>query len=279
MRPARAGRARPRPARWRAAPSPAGIVTPSSSASAATRSRVPRRSPDSRSSSSPSSPCRHADQRFWSIRHVSATGRRSPASWRSARRLTSACTKRADRRRLLDRALRVRHAHLDGAERRMQAQLPPPLARVLEAAPPQRALVGLEALERGRDALAREQPRDPRADRRQPAVAALVERRVGGRRRQLGQVRPQRVVDGERAVGAADRHVHVQAEHELAVRDGRILGADRPVALAGVERPGAGRERVRAGARDPEAGGAPPRDPRGRGPARGPPRPPSKTAP
>ena len=45
-----------------------------------------------------------------------------------------------------DRRLRVGHAHLDRAEHRVQAQLPPPLARVVEAAPAQRLGVGLEAL-------------------------------------------------------------------------------------------------------------------------------------
>ena len=47
----------------------------------------------------------------------------------------------------------------------------------------------------------------------------------------------------------------VQAEDELPAGDGCVLGADRLVARAGVERPEAGRERVRAGAGDAEARG------------------------
>ena len=63
----------------------------------------------------------------------------------------------------------------------------------------------------------------------------------------------QRVVDGDGAVGTAHADVDVEPEDELATGDGRVLGADRLVARPRVERPDAGGERVRAGARHPQA--------------------------
>ena len=60
-----------------------------------------------------------------------------------------------------------------------------------------------------------------------PGVATGVERRVGGQRGQLRQIPAQRVVDGERALGRADRHVHLQRADEL--RAGHVAepGDDR----------------------------------------------------
>ena len=54
--------------------------------------------------------------------------------------------------------------------------------------------------------------------RGEAGVAPGVQRRVAGQRGELGEVGAQRVVDRERAVGAADGDVHVQPEHELARR-------------------------------------------------------------
>src|SRR6185503_20939271 len=99
--------------------------------------------------------------------------------------------------------LRVGDPQLERAERRARPQLPPPLA-LRERAPAQRNLVLVPARERGRDALPRQERGDLRAYGREPAVAPGVEGRVGGEGRELGQVDAQRVVDGERALGAAD---------------------------------------------------------------------------
>jgi hypothetical protein len=65
------------------------------SSSVCSDSRVVWRSPVSRSASSPSTPQRHALQRFSSIRQLCAGGPRSPASWRSASQATSACASAA----------------------------------------------------------------------------------------------------------------------------------------------------------------------------------------
>ena len=60
----------------------------------------------------------------------------------------------------------------------------------------------------------------------------VVERRVGGERGEQRQPRAQAVVDGERAVGAADRDVDLQRADELAARDVAVLVLGQRVALA-----------------------------------------------
>jgi hypothetical protein len=77
-----------------------------------------------------------------------------------------------------------------------------------------------------------------------------VERRVGAERGEVGKVRAQRVVHGDRAVGAADGDVDVEAEDELAARDARELGGERLVARTLVQLAERARERMRARAGD-----------------------------
>ena len=87
--------------------------------------------------------------------------------------------------------------------------------------------------------------------RGEAGVAPGVQRRVAGQRGELGEVGAQRVVDRERAVGAADGDVHVQPEHELAREHPREL-LDQVRVLRVVDQLALGvGERVRAGARQP----------------------------
>ena len=173
---------------------------------------------------------------------------------------------------VVDARLRVGDAQLERPVGRVQAQLEPPAARVRhgvrDLAPAQRVREPLPARDRRRHALALQVDRDRRADRGQPGVAAGVERRVGGERGQLGQVRAQRVVDRERAVRAAERDVQVQAGDELAAGALAVLGERADVARVVGQHAQLGRERVRAGGHQaPErlGGGEPGRD--GRRPA------------
>ena len=141
---------------------------PSSSSSASSRSRGRARSAVTTSASSPSTPCRHADQRFSSMRQVSAARGRVLAVAAAARWATRAWTTARDRGGVGHRRLRVGDADLDGAVLDVQPQLPPPLGRRRHRtrghAPAQRLGVGLQRRQRGRDALAREQAAQQRAD-------------------------------------------------------------------------------------------------------------------
>ena len=59
----------------------------------------------------------------------------------------------------------------------------------------------------------------------------------------------ERVVDGERALGAAHGHVHLERAHELASGDPAVLGLGALVARAVVQAPLLGAERVDRGRR------------------------------
>ena len=119
-------------------------------------------------------------------------------------------------------------------KRDVRAQLAPPGLRI--ARPAQHVRERRPGRDRRRHALARQQPADQRPDRREARVAPGVERRVGGERGELGQVPAQRVVDGQRASARAHGDVHLQRADELRAGDVAVLGEDRVVALAGVER-------------------------------------------
>ena len=157
--------------RWRRRRRPAGVGTPRPRrAGDALARRAPLAGLRGRSSS-PSSPCRQAAQRFWSIRHDSAGGSRSPASWRVGEPRDERDHAR-DRRGLGDRRLRVRHADLERAVAPGAGAAPTTTGagrRSRTSAAPRRR--PRSSAKRGRHALAREQAGDPRADRRQPAVA------------------------------------------------------------------------------------------------------------
>ena len=84
-----------------------------------------------------------------------------------------------------------------------------------------------------------------------PVSRPGVEGRVGGQRGELGQVRAQRVVDGQRAVRAAERDVQVQAGDELAARPLAVLGQRAHVARVVGQDAELGGERVRARGHQP----------------------------
>ena len=143
----------------------------------------------------------------------------------------------------------------------MPARLPPRLALGGEqaaAAPPREVVhVLLPRGQRRRHALARQQVRDQGPQRGEPRVAAGVQRPVARQRREVGEVGAHRVEHGQRAVGAADRDVDVEAEHHLPLDRPRVGRLERVVAGEVAQRALGGGERMhaRAGqarpARDP----------------------------
>ena len=175
-----------------------------------------------------------------------------------------ALDERDQRRRVVDPRLRVRDAQLDRPVRGREAEIPPLLVRLRDRAAvagPDRELGELApARERGRHAGAGPALVQLRAHRREPGVLAAVVRGVRTEREQLGQIAAQRVVDGERAVGAAHRDVDVQPAGQDVARRPRMLGGDPAIALRGRHRSGVARQRVRAGADDEHVGAEAARD-------------------
>ena len=173
------------------------------------RSRSGVRSPVSRSASGPPRP----RGRRPAVLLDSPGGRvssGSPASWRAASRRRA--RGRPRRPRPPRRPSPARRARAPRASRSRGADAAPTTsargsgtARRRRPSPAPRRT--RPSSDRGRHALPREQVGDQRADRGKPGVAPVVEGRVGGERGELRQVRAQGVVDGERAVGAADRDV------------------------------------------------------------------------
>ena len=170
------------------------------------------------------------------MRQVGAGPGRSPASWRAARRATSAWTTApsaalsatvacASGTRTSSVACtgcrRSSHHHCAGAGHDAGAQRPAVGARPA----PRGRCSGGGTPWRGSSS------RELRAHGVQAAVVPVVEGRVGAQRGELGEVRAHRVVDGQRPVGAAHGDVDVQAEDELAPRHGPELGAGEGVAL------------------------------------------------
>ena len=129
----------------------------------------------------------------------------------------------------------------------MPARLPPRLALGGEqaaAAPPGEVVhVLLPRGQRRRHALARQQVRDQGPQRGEPRVAAGVQRPVARQRREVGEVGAHRVEHGQRAVGAADRDVDVEAEHHLPLDRPRVGGLERVVAGEVAQRALGGGER------------------------------------
>ena len=157
-----------------------------------------------------------------------APAARSPASWRSASQATSAAanasTPAASSGVLWVSGTRSSIVPCSSWTRSSYHGSPAP-GKTPPASGP--ALVVGALLPRrvgGRDALARQQLGQLRPHRGEAGVAAVEQRRVAGQHGDVGEVGAQRVVDGERAVGAADGDVHVEPEHELARQHPRELG-------------------------------------------------------
>ena len=231
------------------------------SASSCRRSAVQTRSPVSRSIRWPPIPSRVASQAFSTIRSSRCAGQRLAGVVAARELADEALHERDQRGRVVDPRLRIRDANLDRAVRPAQAEVPPLVGRVGERA----AVAGpdgelgelLPAREGGRHAGPRPALVELRADGREARVLAAVERRVRAEREQLGEVAAERVVDGERAVGAAHRDVDVHAAREHVPGRPRVVGGDAPVALRRGDRAGVARERVSARADDEDVGPSP----------------------
>ena len=137
----------------------------------------------------------------------------------------------------------------------MAARLPPRLALGGEeaaAAPPREVVrVLIPRGQDGRHALARQQARDLGPQRGEAGVAAGVQRRVARQRREVGEVGAHRVEHGQRAVGAADRDVDVEAEHHLPLDRPRVRRLERVVPGEVAQRALGRGERMRARAGQP----------------------------
>ena len=131
---------------------------------------------------------------------------------------------RGERLRLAELGLSVGDPDLDGRESEMRAHAPPDLSVLRDGAGVvEKADVPLElvpAAERIRDPTPREHPReDLRARRVKAGEDPLDERRAGRVRQQVREKGAKRVGDRDRAVGALDADVDVQAEAVVAPDD------------------------------------------------------------
>ena len=143
---------------------------------------------------------------------------------------------RGDRDDVLEARDGVADAHLDRAEPRVRADVPPDV-RVVRDAP--RALeltddvrvVGVVAEAWGRPG-AREGGEHHLPARREAGRLAAPERRRGGQREHLRQVEQQAVHHLDHLLGIVDGHVHVHAEDQLAARDVLKLVDELAVAVA-----------------------------------------------
>ena len=99
--------------------------------------------------------------------------------------------------------------------------------------------------------MARQQFGDLRANGGESRVAPPEDRRVGGQSGQQRELLAQRVVHGQRPLGAAHRHVHLQRAHQLAPGCRAVLIHRVREARTRVERPLGCAEGVNAGGRRP----------------------------
>ena len=130
---------------------------------------------------------------------------------------------RGDRDGVLDARDRVADPDLDRAEARVQADVPPDVRVVGDAAGPLELaddlrVVGVVA-EARRRARARERGEDHLPARREPGRLAAPERRARRQREQRREVREQAVHDLDRLLGVVDGDVDVHPEDQLAARD------------------------------------------------------------
>ena len=126
-----------------------------------------------------------------------------------------------------------------------EAARPPPVEERDEVRP---------AREDGRHTGARERLEQFRPDRAELGVFTFEERRVRSKSGHLGQEGAQGVVDGQRAVGAADADVHVQAAEHAPANGPAIFVLDHPVAIVVAQHSVVARERMRTRARPRRAG-------------------------
>src|SRR5690349_14248550 len=170
-------------------------------------------------------------------------------------------TKRGQRSRLLEIGLPIADPDLDGRKAEVRPDAPPHL-RVLgdRAGRVEEADVLLESLPAvvgvGYPAARKHAGEDLRPRGMQVSTDAFDERRAGGDCKELREVVPQRVADGDGTVGSPDADVNVEAEGVVAPDD----VAENLVVSAVVRRvddslflPGAPRMSADAGERDPKS--------------------------
>ena len=132
------------------------------------------------------------------------------------------------------RRLAVHRAHLDRAQARVRADVPPEEGVVGQVAGVDHALHGLGVVvvgrKRARDLGARVAAEELRARRREARVAAVPEGRVGGQGLQQRELLAQPVehADGRRGIGHPD--VHVQGARRRAADEALQLGDDAVIA-------------------------------------------------
>ena len=159
---------------------------------------------------------------------------------------------RGDRDDVLEARDRVAHAHLDRAEARVRADVPPDVRVVGDAAgalelADDLGVVGVVAEARRRPG-AGERGEHHLAARRQPRRLAAPERRRRGQREHLRQVHEQPVHHLDRLLRIVHRDVHVHAEDQLAPGDVLQLVDEGAVPVArGDALSLEERERMRAG--------------------------------
>ncbi len=134
------------------------------------------------------------------------------------------------------RRLGVHGAHLDGAELRMWAHVPPHERVVaqppgLDDGPDRLGVVG-ERRERSRDVRPGKAAEELGARAGEPGVAPVPERRVGGQRLQQRQVLPQAVAHADRRLLVGHRDVDVQRRGRRAAHQSADLLGEHRVALA-----------------------------------------------
>ena len=150
--------------------------------------------------------------------------------------MTSAWQNAAMRDRVLEPRDRVADADLDGAEPRVEPDVPPDVRVVGDAAgalelADHLGVVGVVAEARRRPG-AREGGEDHLPAGGEPGRLAAPERRARGQREQLREVGEQAVHDLDRLLRPVDRDVDVHAEDQLAPGDVLHLVDEVAVAVA-----------------------------------------------
>src|SRR3954454_5788983 len=128
-----------------------------------------------------------------------------------------------ERNRLLHAGDRIHDAHLDRPEAWMEADVPPDVRVVRDAAgllelADDFGVVGIVAEARRRPG-AREGSEDHLAARRESGRLAAPERRVGGEGKEVREVEEKRARHLDRLFGVVHGYVDVETEDELAARD------------------------------------------------------------
>ncbi len=201
----------------------------------ASSSRAGTRRPSSGSISSASMPSRAARKRF--SERTSCGIDRSMWSSPSTSSADDRLDQGGDRGGVAERRLGVHDPHLDRAEARLRAHVPPEEGRLRDRVAADQHVDRLDVLgvvgEGARDADPREGLEERRAGRGEAGVAALPEGRVDRERQQQRDVGAEAVGGVDRRFGVGHADVDVEAEGRLAPGQLAHRAVDELVALAG----------------------------------------------